>query len=160
ANVKAFLIAISLAGIACLVNAAIHLDSPDVIKFAAFFTLAIVSAGVEFPAPVAGTLPITFLFVLVGALELTPSETVILSTVTAVVQAFWSRANKPGWDQVAFKGAVLAIASTGVVWVHHSSGLAGLISPVLTQSLQGRAVPIQPLVLMLLDTTTLVLLQT
>ena len=123
ARVMAYLAAIWLMGVACLVLAAVRWDSPDLVKFAAYLALGIASATVELPSPEGGTTPLTFLFVLVGAFEFSAPETTILATAVACAHCFWNRPKSLGPDQIAFQIAVAAIAGTGVAWLHHSPAL-------------------------------------
>ncbi len=117
-----------LLGTACMVGAAIQWESPDLFKFAGLLVLALLSVGVEVPAPAAGTFPITFLFVLVGTYELTAPETIVLATMATLVQCAWKQRSNLKWavDQLGFQIAVMAIASTGVTWLSQSQALTAL----------------------------------
>jgi hypothetical protein len=65
---------------AVLGNAAIFWHSPDVIKFAAFFAISLMTAGARVRVPgVTGPLSLSLFFVLLGLVELTPSETILLA---------------------------------------------------------------------------------
>ncbi len=64
-------------------------ESMDFLKYGAFLTVAIFSAGVPIEVPgVAGPFSLTFLFVLFGALELTRSETVMMAALMTVAQCY------------------------------------------------------------------------
>ena len=131
ANLWVYLAIIWTLGIACVVIAALHWESQDLLKFAAFFALALLSVGVEFPSAAAGTLPITFLFVLVGTYELAPSETIALATVTTLVQCIWKHRSRLAVDQVGFQVAIMAVGSAGVTWLHHSLWLNSALGRLL-----------------------------
>jgi diguanylate cyclase (GGDEF)-like protein/putative nucleotidyltransferase with HDIG domain len=100
-------------------------NSPDLLKFAAFLAVALLSAGIQLNVPGSTSpLSLTFLFVLFGMLELKPSETVLLASVMSLVQCFWNQSRKPGLEQLAFNFATTAIGAGGAVWVYGASGMA------------------------------------
>src|SRR4029079_16657962 len=94
-----------------MVWATFHWDSPDLLKYFAFLLVAIFSVGTRITAPGAtGTLPVTFLFVLLGVLDLTPSETVVLASVVAAVQCLWESSGRARIEQELFKVATMGTA--------------------------------------------------
>src|SRR5579884_1309001 len=74
-------------GFVVLLESLINWQSPDLLKYAAFLTVAVFSSGVPIEVPgVSGPLSLTFLFVLFGTLELTRPETVLISALMTVGQ--------------------------------------------------------------------------
>ena len=151
---RVYLSFVWLAGLSALVFAGLHWDSPDLFKFFGFLALALISASVEIPSPAAGTLPLTFLFVLLGAWDFTLSETVVLTTAATLVQCLWNRTSRPKLDQVAFQASVMAIASISVVGLHK----ANLLSPWLSG--MDLALKLQPVLQAGVDATLLFVLST
>jgi diguanylate cyclase (GGDEF)-like protein/putative nucleotidyltransferase with HDIG domain len=87
-------------------------DSPDLLRFLAFFGIAILSSGMRINVPeLTGTLSLTFLFALFGLIELTPSETVLMASVMTLIQCYWNRPKRPRPAKVVFNAATMVIAT-------------------------------------------------
>src|SRR5271168_3860556 len=81
----------ALTGLIVLATSVVNWESPDLLKYGAFLTVAIFSSGAPISVPsVTGSFSLTFLFVLFGTLELTKPETVLLSTLMTLAFC-WSR---------------------------------------------------------------------
>src|SRR5579863_201268 len=117
----AFVSLVCLLGMAALVWASVNWYSPDLLKFAGILTIAVFSVGARITVPgAAGALPLTFLFVLLGVLDLTSSETVVLASLLTLGQCLWNQRERPRPEQVLFNVALMALAATGATWVYHS----------------------------------------
>src|SRR5579863_5999521 len=87
---RRYVLLAALLGLAVLAQSLMGWNSPDLIKYGAFLAIALFSSGARILVPgITGTLSISFLFVLVGLVELSPSETVLLAALTGLVQALW-----------------------------------------------------------------------
>ena len=76
-------------GLSVMVLSLVNWESPDLLKYFAFLSIAILSSGVNIDVPgVTGSFSLVFLFVLFGTLELTRPETVMLATLMAVAQRY------------------------------------------------------------------------
>ena len=118
----AFVSLVCVLGMAALVWAVMSWNSPDLFKFAGILTIAVFSVGARISVPgAAGALPLTFLFVLLGVLDLTSSETVVLGGVLTLGQCYWNQRARPRAEQVLFNIGVMALAATGATWVYHSA---------------------------------------
>ena len=95
----------ALAGLIVLVGSLANWESPDLLKYCAFLTVAIFSSGALIDVPsVTGSFSLTFLFVLFGTLELTRPETVLLSALMTLAH---------GWSQTPRTRAALSVFHTG-----------------------------------------------
>ena len=75
-----------------LTNAAFFWNSPDLIKFGAFLAMSLISAGARVRVPgVTEPLALSYLFVLLGVVELTASETILLALGVTLVQCCWNQ---------------------------------------------------------------------
>jgi diguanylate cyclase (GGDEF)-like protein/putative nucleotidyltransferase with HDIG domain len=105
-------------------------ETADLAKFVGLLTLGLFAAGTKLSIPTrAGNLPLTFIFVLLGALELSGPETVILAVITALCQWLW---NPPDGHQVmpfAYHVAAMVLSASATVAIYHSSIGAGASSP-------------------------------
>jgi diguanylate cyclase (GGDEF)-like protein/putative nucleotidyltransferase with HDIG domain len=103
-------------------NAAIFWHSTDLIKFAAFLAISLMTAGARVRVPgVAGPLPLSFLFVLVGLVELTPSETILLACGVALVQCYWNQSQRPPITLAVFQVAVTIVAAGAAERDYHTA---------------------------------------
>jgi diguanylate cyclase (GGDEF)-like protein/putative nucleotidyltransferase with HDIG domain len=119
---RIYITLVSLLGAVALGMALTAWESPDLLKFAGFLTVATLSAGILIKVPgVISSLSLTFLFVLFGVLELSGPETVVLASVVTLVQCYWNQSRKPGLTQIAFNVATMALAATGAAAIYHSS---------------------------------------
>src|SRR5271155_1427124 len=105
--------------VACMALA--RWESPDLVKFASFLMVAMLSSGMRIRVPgITGTLSLTFLFVLFGIVELTPPETVVLGMLVTLVQCFWNRSVRPAAAQVIFNVSSMALAIAATEGAYHA----------------------------------------
>jgi diguanylate cyclase (GGDEF)-like protein/putative nucleotidyltransferase with HDIG domain len=114
-------------GVAALIvvgGSLVNWESPDLLKYAAFLTVAIFSSGAAIDVPsVTGTLSLTFLFVLFGTLELTRPETVLLSALMTLGHC-WTRSPRIRPALTIFHTGVAVVAAAVTHGVYHGSWLA------------------------------------
>src|SRR5438309_8881308 len=116
---KTFISLIVLAGICTLVYGAIHQSSRNIAEFICYLGIAILASRLKVNLPgITGTLSVNFLFILIGVLELSFSETLILGAVAMVAQCFFP--DRPKAIQVTFNVCAGAV-STALAYVafHH-----------------------------------------
>jgi diguanylate cyclase (GGDEF)-like protein/putative nucleotidyltransferase with HDIG domain len=86
-------------------------ESPDLLKYGGFLMVAIFSSGMRLSVPgVAGTLSLTFLFVLFGVIELNGPETVVMGAVLTFIQCYWNQPERPRRAKVFFNVAAMTLA--------------------------------------------------
>jgi diguanylate cyclase (GGDEF)-like protein/putative nucleotidyltransferase with HDIG domain len=126
---RVYIAIVSLMGAIALGLAVNGWESADLLKFAGFLAVATLSAGITINVPgVVSTLPLTFLFVLFGVLELSGPETVILGSLVTLVQCYWNQSRRPGLDQIAFTVATMALAASAATAVYHSAFMASFVA--------------------------------
>src|SRR3977135_2307353 len=87
AGANAFIRLVVCAGTATLVYGAIHQSSKNIAEFICYLGIAILASRLKVTLPgITGTLSVSFLFILVGILELSFSETLILGAVSMLAQ--------------------------------------------------------------------------
>jgi len=97
------------AGIAVLCYGAIHASSPDSIKFFFYLVVALLASRLKVNLPgVTGTMSVNFLFILLGIIELSFSETLMLGCAAILVQCISK--DRPRPVQVAFNICASAFA--------------------------------------------------
>ncbi|MBS1824755.1 MAG: diguanylate cyclase [Acidobacteria bacterium] len=89
--------------------------SENPLRYACFLLVAIFAAGIRLSLPdVTGTLSINFIFVLIGLIALSPSETMLLALVVTLIQCLWRPPRKATRFQVFFNLANVAISVTAM----------------------------------------------
>src|SRR5437868_15076604 len=85
-----FIAATSMIGIAVILTAIGHWQSQDLVRFTAYLAIALVTSGLKVVLPgINGTMSVSFLFILIGVLELSFSETVVIGCAATLVQCFY-----------------------------------------------------------------------
>ncbi len=102
-------------------------DSPDLLRYLSFFGIAILASGMRISVPgLTGTLSLTFLFVLFGLIELTPSETVLMAAVMTLIQCYWNQPKRPRPAKVFFNVSSMIIATAAANGAYVSTWLGGV----------------------------------
>src|SRR5436305_14620768 len=84
---KLFITLVIMAGMGTLVYGAIHQTSRNIAEFICYLGIAIVASRLKVNLPgITGTLSVNFLFILIGVLELSFTETLILGSIAMIAQ--------------------------------------------------------------------------
>ncbi len=119
---RAFIGLMMALGLGVLVLELTNWESPDLLKYGGFLMVAIFSSGMRLSVPgVAGTLSLTFLFVLFGVIELTGPETVIMGAILTFIQCYWNQPERPRRAKVFFNVATMTLAVDVAERVYHLS---------------------------------------
>jgi diguanylate cyclase (GGDEF)-like protein/putative nucleotidyltransferase with HDIG domain len=87
---KAFVGVTSLLGAAVLVTAMLHWQSADLTRFVCYLAVAILASGLKVQLPgIDGTMSVNFLFILMGVMELSLPETLLIGCTASLVQSVW-----------------------------------------------------------------------
>src|SRR6266403_235882 len=108
-----FIAVVVLCGTSVLTYSVLHGRSENPLKFISYLVIALVASRLKVNLPgITGTMSVNFLFLLLGVLELSLSETMALGCAAVVVQCF--DRDRPVPLQVAFNvcSTALAIAAT------------------------------------------------
>src|ERR1700758_2485246 len=115
---KAFISLIIILGTAPLVYAAIHPTSKNIAEFICYLGIAILASRLKVNLPgVTGTLSVNFLFILIGVLELSFSETLILGAISMLAQCVYPYRARA--MQVAFNVCASSISTALAYVVFH-----------------------------------------
>ncbi len=119
---QVYIAIVSAFGLAVLATGLAKWDSPDLVKYGCYLFVALAASGLKISFPtMAGTLSVNFLFILFGIIELTISETLLLSVLTTVLQCLIHTQRKPRPVQILFNVASVANAVWVTNLVYHSS---------------------------------------
>jgi diguanylate cyclase (GGDEF)-like protein/putative nucleotidyltransferase with HDIG domain len=123
-NVMLCVLTTALAGSIVLISSLANWESPDLLKYGAFLTVAIFSSGAVIDVPsVTGSFSLTFLFVLFGTLELTGPETVLMGTLMALGHC-WSQSPRIRPALTIFSAGSGALAAAVAHGVYRAPWLA------------------------------------
>ena len=129
---KTFISLIAIAGTATLVYGAIHQTSKNIAEFICYLGIAILASRLKVNLPgITGTLSVNFLFILVGVLELSFSETLIIGSVSMLAQCLFPE--RPNAVQVTFNVCAGAVSTAFAYLVYHHPLATALVGsrPIL-----------------------------
>ena len=87
---KLYISLIVSAGLATLIYGGVHQSSKNIAEFICYLGIAILASRLKVNLPgITGTLSVNFLFILIGILELSFSETLILGAVSMLAQCLY-----------------------------------------------------------------------
>jgi diguanylate cyclase (GGDEF)-like protein/putative nucleotidyltransferase with HDIG domain len=100
---KAFIAVTATSGVTAFGIAILHWHSDDLLKFGCYLLIAVLASTMKVKLPgMDSTMSVHFLFVLLGILELSLAETLVIGCATAVVQSFWKNKHRPDAVKVIF----------------------------------------------------------
>ncbi|HUL16719.1 MAG TPA: HD domain-containing phosphohydrolase [Terriglobales bacterium] len=111
-----------LIGVPLLPYALLHWHSADSLRFASFMAVALGASLFKVRLPgIQATMSANFLFILVGILDLSYPETLVMGCLGGLAQSLWQAKPRPKLIQLLFNFANLAIAITAADAVFHSN---------------------------------------
>src|SRR5689334_21953651 len=121
---KAFIAVTAAMGIAVIFSAVWNWQSQDLLRFTAYLGIALLASGLKVVLPgINGTMSVNFLFILLGVLELSFSETVVIGCAATLVQCFYKMNRPTKTVRVLFNVcSMMAPAIGAAYWVYHHSG--------------------------------------
>ena len=77
-------------GLAVLCSALWHWQSADLMRFFCYLGVAVLASGLKVQLPgIDGTMSVNFLFILLGVMELSLPETLVIGCAASLVQSVW-----------------------------------------------------------------------
>jgi diguanylate cyclase (GGDEF)-like protein/putative nucleotidyltransferase with HDIG domain len=117
-----FILAQLTLGLPLLPYALRHWYPESELRFACFFIVALTASLFKVRLPgIEATMSANFLFILVGILDLSYPETLLMGCFGGLVQTIWQSKPRPRFIQVIFNFANLAISITAADLVFHSA---------------------------------------
>ncbi len=131
---KAFVgIAVSL-GMLVLGHSLLHWQSQDLMRFACYLIVAVMASGLKVQLPgIDGTMSVNFLFILLGVLELSLSETLVIGCTASLVQSVWQTRKRLDPVKVLFNVAGMMANASALTYItyHWLAERAGSNKPIL-----------------------------
>jgi len=116
-----------IGGLPLLVYALVHWHSDDFFRYNCFLTVALCASVLKVNLPgIKATMSANFLFILVGILDLSYSETMLMGCLGGLVQTLWHSNPRPRPIQWLFNLANLALSISAAELVFHSKIAAGV----------------------------------
>jgi len=131
---KAFVGVTASIGVVVLALALFHWQSQDPMRFACYLAVAILASGLKVQLPgIDGTMSVNFLFILLGVLELSLPETLVIGCTASLAQSVWQLRGRLDPVKVLFNVAgMMANASALTFLTYHSlAGRFGSNKPIL-----------------------------
>jgi putative nucleotidyltransferase with HDIG domain len=99
-------------GVCLVIWSVTNWESADPRRFVAYLMIACLASGIKVLVPgVNTTMASHFLFVLIGIVELSRPETVLMACAASLVQTFWHAVDRPKGIHVAFNVASMGLAA-------------------------------------------------
>ena len=115
---KLYISLIVIAGLGTLIYGGIHQSSKNIAEFICYLGIAILASRLKVNLPgITGTLSVNFLFILIGVLELSLTETLILGAVSMLAQCLYPE--PPKAMQVTFNVCAGSISTALAYLVYH-----------------------------------------
>src|SRR5271168_875572 len=122
---KLFITLVVIAGLGTLIYGGIHQSSKNIAEFICYLGIAILASRLKVNLPgITGTLSVNFLFILIGILELSFTETLILGAVSMLAQCLYPE--RPQAIQVTFNVCSGSV-STALAYAVYHHPLANLL---------------------------------
>jgi diguanylate cyclase (GGDEF)-like protein/putative nucleotidyltransferase with HDIG domain len=124
---KLFILITVAPGVAVFVIACLHWHSNDLLKFACYLLIAVLASTLKVKLPgMDSTMSVHFLFVLLGILELSLAETLVIGCAAALLQSVWKNKNRLDAVKVIFN--VFGLMANAIVLTYYAYHLsAGLL---------------------------------
>src|ERR1700687_5309689 len=118
---KAFVGITASIGVGVLAYALLHWQSQDLMRFVCYLAVALLASGLKVQLPgIDGTMSVNFLFILLGVLELSLPETLLIGCTATLVQSVWQTRNRLDPVKVLFNVAgMMANASALTYLTYH-----------------------------------------
>src|SRR6204780_925230 len=117
---KAFVgIAVSL-GMVVRAHALLHWQSQDLMRFACYLVVAVMASGLKVQLPgIDGTMSVNFLFILLGVLELSLPETLVIGCTASLVQSVWQTRKRLDPVKVLFNVAGMMANASALTYLSY-----------------------------------------
>src|SRR5271157_3338302 len=107
-----FIATTALMGMMILAHSLWHWQSHDLTRFFCYLVIATLASGLKIRLPgIDGTMSVNFLFILLGVLEMSLPETLVIGCTASLVQCVWAARQRPDPAKIVFNVfSMMAIA--------------------------------------------------
>src|SRR6266567_200794 len=115
---KAFVGITASMGVVVLGYALLHWQSQDLMRFVCYLAVAVLASGLKVQLPgIDGTMSVNFLFILLGVLELSLPETLLIGCTASLVQSVWQARKRLDPVKVLFNVAGMMANASALTYV-------------------------------------------
>src|ERR1017187_7933147 len=121
-------------GMVVLGHALLHWQSHDLMRFLCYLAVALLASGLKVQLPgIDGTMSVNFLFILLGVLELSLSETLLIGCTASLVQSVWQARKRLDPVKVLFNVAGMMANASALTYLsyHWLAARFGSNKPIL-----------------------------
>jgi hypothetical protein len=121
-------------GMVVLGSALLHWQSADLTRFACYLAVAVLASGLKVQLPgIDGTMSVNFLFILLGVMELSLPETLLIGCTATLVQSIWHARNRLDPVKILFNvfGMMANASALCYVSYHWLDARVGSNKPIL-----------------------------
>src|ERR1700733_4112424 len=138
---RGFIATMALVGAVCFALAFWHWQCSDPLKFVCYLIAALLASSLKVSLPgIEGTLSVNFLFTLLGILELSLPETLLIGLASTLAQFYWKPARRVKPVQLVFNLSQVTLSSAiaygayelVVIYVLHAPGPLALLVAAIT----------------------------
>src|SRR6201993_4177448 len=117
---KAFVGVTASIGVVVLAFALLHWQSQDLLRFLCYLAVAVLASGLKVQLPgIDGTMSVNFLFILLGVLELSLPETLLIGCTATLVQSVWQTRNRLDPVKVLFNVAGMMANASALTYLSY-----------------------------------------
>src|SRR5580700_5253809 len=131
---KAFVGITASLGVVVLGFALLHWQSQDLVRFLCYLAVAVLASGLKVQLPgIDGTMSVNFLFILLGVLELSLPETLLIGCTASLVQSVWQTRKRLDPIKVLFNVAGMMANASALTYLtyHWLAAKSGSNKPIL-----------------------------
>src|SRR5580698_6946699 len=109
---RAFVAGMAMAALGCFALSLLHWHSTNPVKFVCYMAAALLASSLKVSLPgIEGTMSMNFLFTLLGILELSLPETLLIGLVRTLGQFYWRPARQLRLVQLVFNLSQVTVCS-------------------------------------------------
>jgi diguanylate cyclase (GGDEF)-like protein/putative nucleotidyltransferase with HDIG domain len=117
---KAFVGITASIGVVVLGFALLHWQSQDLMRFLCYLAVAVLASGLKVQLPgIDGTMSVNFLFILLGVLELSLPETLLIGCTASLVQSVWQTRKRLDPFKVLFNVAGMMANASALTYLSY-----------------------------------------
>src|SRR5215813_5931131 len=117
---KLFVGITACSGIAALGYALAHWQSQDLVRFVCYLAVAVLASGLKVQLPgIDGTMSVNFLFILLGVMELSLPETLVIGCAATLVQSVWAARKRVDPVKILFNVAGMMANASALTYVSY-----------------------------------------
>src|ERR1700675_3958888 len=107
-------------GMVVLCSALWHWQSADLARFLCYLAVAILASSLKVQLPgIDGTMSVNFLFILLGVLELSLPETLLIGCTATLVQSVWQTRNRLDRVKILFNVAGMMANASALTYISY-----------------------------------------